>query len=51
MLVHSKMVFPLTSIGDLFERRAYWFIFNATKVFSIPTKAEQTENGEHFANV
>ena len=27
-------------LGHSFERRAYWFILKATRVFSIPTQAE-----------
>ena len=26
------------------------FVLKATRVFPIPTQAEQTEDGEHFAN-
>ena len=34
--------------GHSFEREAYWFVSKATRVFPIPTQAEQAENGEHF---
>ena len=47
MLVHFKKSFSLTSLEHPFERRAYWFVLKATKVFPIPTQAE---DGEHFAN-
>ena len=50
MLVHFKKVFRLTSIGYSFERRAYLFVLKATRVFPIPTQAEQAEDGKHFTN-
>ena len=57
MLGLSKKVFHLPSVGQAqnmlgysFERRAYRFVLKATRVFPIPTQAELTEDGEHFAN-
>ena len=50
MLALFKQAFPPTSLGQLLERRAYCFVLKATRVFPIPTQAEQTEDGEHFAN-
>ena len=52
MLVLFKKVFPLTSLGHSFEEEltTYSFVLKATRVFPIPTQAEQTEDGEHFAN-
>ena len=40
MFVHFKKVFSLTSVWNSFERRAYWFVLKATRVFPIPTQAE-----------
>ena len=39
-VIHLKKVFSLTSLGNSFKRRAYWFVLKATRVFPIPTQAE-----------
>ena len=35
-------------LGHSIERRAYWLVLKATRVFLIPTHGEETEDGEHF---
>ena len=52
MLVHFKKAVPLTSLGTHLkeELTAYCFVLKATRVFPIPKQAEETEDGEHFAN-
>ena len=40
IFVHFKKAFPLTSLGHSFERRAYWFVLKATRVFPIPAQAD-----------
>ena len=55
MFVHSKKTFLLPSVwqgqnilGHSFERKDYWFVLKAIRVFPIPT--QENENAEHFAN-
>ena len=52
LLVHFEKAFPLTLLGTHLkaELTYYCFILKVTRVFHIPTKAKQTEDGEHFAN-
>ena len=50
MLFHSKKAFSLTSLEQSFERKAYWFVLKANGAFLIRTQADETEDGEHFAN-
>ena len=52
MLFYFKKAFCLTSLGTHLkeELTAYCFILKATRVFPIPTQAEQAEDGEHLTN-
>ena len=50
MLVISRMVLPLTSLGQSFEKRIYGFALRAAEVFPILIQAEYTDDDGHFAN-
>ena len=49
-LALSKKSFCLTSFGTNLKEELTDLFLKATRVFPIPTQAEQTEDGEHFAN-
>ena len=52
LLDHFKKTFPLTLLEHSFQKDLtdYYFVSKVTRVFPIPTQAEYTEDGEHFAN-